>query len=60
MLTDVMSSLKLDVFPTIGMICFLAAFFAITIRALRSPAQDMQEAAQVPLTDEPPHSSQGA
>lgn len=52
-LSDVLSRLGLEVFPTIGMICFLIAFAGVAIKILRSPASEMREAARVPLEDEP-------
>ncbi|MBX3323499.1 MAG: hypothetical protein KF757_10950 [Phycisphaeraceae bacterium] len=60
MLTDVMSGLKLDIFPTIGMALFLIAFVAVAIRALCSSRSAMAEAAQVPLLEDPTEKSKGA
>jgi len=52
MLTDVLSGLRLEIFPTIAMVFFLIAFAAVAIKILLSPGSEMREAANVPLEDE--------
>ena len=59
MLSDVMGSLKLDLFPTIGMILFLIAFLAITVKVVFASSEEMRDAANVPLEDDEP-ASKGA
>ncbi len=54
MLSDVLSHLRLDLFPTVALIVFLLVFAAVVIRTLFSPASEMQAAARVPLEDDEP------
>ena len=59
MLSDVMGNLKLDLFPTIGMVLFLIAFVAIAVKVVFASAEEMRDAANVPLEDDEP-ASKGA
>lgn len=52
MLTDVMSGLRLDLFPTVAMVFFLLAFAAVALKILLAPGSEMREAANVPLEDD--------
>lgn len=54
MLSDVLSHLRLDLFPTIALVVFLLVFAGIVIKTLFSPKSEMQEAARVPLDDDEP------
>jgi cbb3-type cytochrome oxidase subunit 3 len=60
MLSDVMGNLKLDLFPTIGMILFLIAFVAIAFKVVFASPEEMREAANVPLDDDEPTTTKGA
>lgn len=59
MLSDVMSNLKLDAFPSIAMVLFVGAFVAVAIRAMCSSKTEMIEAAQVPLSEDPTPTREG-
>jgi len=60
MISDVMGSLKLDLFPTIGMILFLIAFLAITVKVVFASSEEMRDAANVPLEEDDEPASKGA
>ena len=57
MVSDVMGSLKLDLYPTIGMILFLIAFLAISVKVVFASPDEMRDAANVPLDDAEPAST---
>lgn len=59
MLSDVFGNLKLDVFPTVGMVFFLFAFVAISWRAMRASRQEMDEDARIPLRESHDSGSKG-
>ncbi|MCL4220495.1 MAG: hypothetical protein KJZ65_03905 [Phycisphaerales bacterium] len=59
MLSDVFGNLRLDVFPTVGMVFFLVAFIAISWRAVRASRAEMDEAAGIPLHESDSTGSKG-
>lgn len=51
-LTDIMSNMDLDVYPTVGLVIFLGAFTAVVWRVLTSKRSDTERMASMPLSDE--------
>lgn len=51
-LTDIMSSLDLDVFPQIGLLIFFGAFVAVVVHTLRRSRAEVRELAELPIGDE--------
>lgn len=52
-LTDLMSSMKLTVWPEVALLIFLGAFFAIAVRTFRASQRGAQdEAGRLPLEDD--------
>ncbi len=53
-LSDIMSSMQLESYAEVALLIFLCAFFAIVVRLVFfSKKKDMDDAARIPLEDEP-------
>lgn len=59
MLSDVFGNLRLDVFPTVGMVFFLVAFVTIGWRTMRAPGREMDDDARIPLRESDSMGSKG-
>ncbi|MDF1808129.1 MAG: hypothetical protein P1U42_00380 [Phycisphaerales bacterium] len=51
-MTEIVSFLDLSVFPSVALIFFLAAFFAILWRVLSKPRSESEMEANIPLNDD--------
>lgn len=52
-LSDIMSAMDLAVFPEIGLVIFIGVFIALALKTFRTPNNQSEEAARIPLSDEP-------
>jgi cbb3-type cytochrome oxidase subunit 3 len=59
-LTDIMSSLDLDIFPQIGLLIFFGAFVAVVVHTLRRPRAEVRALAELPIADEQTTSNDGS
>lgn len=50
-LSELISSLELWVYPTVGLVAFVAVFAAIAVRTLRQPKDTAQAHGRLPLED---------
>lgn len=53
-LTDIMSNMDLDVYPTIGLVIFLIVFAAVVIRVLTTKKSHSSRMASMPLNEDVP------
>lgn len=51
-MTEIVSFLDLSVFPSVALVFFLVAFFAILLRVLTRPKQEIDDAANIVLHDD--------
>lgn len=51
-MSKVMSFLELSVYPSVALVFFLLAFFAIVWRVMTTPRQDIDDAANIVLDDD--------
>lgn len=51
-MTEIVSFLDLSVFPSVALVFFLLAFFAILLRVLTRPKQEIEDAANIVLHDD--------
>lgn len=56
-LSDIMSQMGLASYAEVGLVLFLGAFIAITVRTLLTPKQTASELAAIPLDDAPASAS---
>lgn len=50
-LTDLMSGMKLSLYPQIALVIFLCVFFAVAMRVYLMPRGDADELARMPIDD---------